>query len=124
METTDTPQKDYKTVVQLTSDEPRVFKSMIRQIGNLLDYLDGRVSVEIICHGASAAFCRKDDNPFQAELQALQARGVLIMACIKMLDSASLNQDQLLEKTIIIPSGIGRLVLRQHEGWSYIRAGI
>ncbi|MDQ6479562.1 DsrE family protein [Dyadobacter sp. LHD-138] len=113
----------YKAIIQLTSPEPKVYKSTIRQIFNLLDYFNDNVQVKIVCHGASGPFCLKDQNPFTEEIVALLRKNVKIEICNNMLISNNILPKDLIAGIEIIPSGIAELVIRQQEGWSYIKAG-
>ncbi|WP_025764580.1 DsrE family protein [Dyadobacter tibetensis] len=117
------PETPYRCIIQLTSSDPKVYKSILRQIENLLLYLPQKITVEMVCHGASSLFCRKDNNPNIDEIMALKKRGVEILVCAKMMEGAKLTEQDLIPTLTIIPSGIGQLVVRQQEGWSYVKAG-
>ncbi len=113
----------YKAIIQLTSENKKVHLSTIRQVNNLLDYFNGEVEVRIICHGASTPFCLAEDNPFQDEINTLILRRVSIAACQRMLVSNGKTGSDVIAGLEIIPSGIAELVIKQQEGWSYIKAG-
>jgi uncharacterized protein len=115
--------KTYKAIIQLTSDDIDVHRSMIRQIGNLRAHLAHAVDVRIVCHGASLPFCIATGNAFTDEILALLNQHVTIAACRNMLASNGVSSDELIEGIEIIPSGIAELVVLQQEGWSYVKAG-
>lgn len=115
--------KTYKAIIQLTSDDTKAHRSMIRQIGNLRAHLGNAVDVRVVCHGASLPFCVLAENPFTSEIQALLNQHVTIAACRNMLASNDVNADQLIDGIEVIPSGIAELVILQQEGWSYVKAG-
>jgi len=113
----------YKAIIQLTSSDPKVYKSMTRQILNLLEHLDGQVEVKVVCHGASSQFCVEKENIQLEEINALLAKEVQINVCRNMLVSNHIEPAELIAGINIIPSGMAELVIRQQEGWSYIKAG-
>ncbi|WP_353721250.1 DsrE family protein [Dyadobacter sp. 676] len=115
--------KTYKAIIQLTSDDPKVHRSMIRQIGNLFTHLNGAVDVRIVCHGASLPFCLQADNPFAGEIHALIEQRVTIAACRNMLAANGADPARLIEGIEVVPSGIAEIVILQQEGWSYVKAG-
>lgn len=115
--------KTYKAIIQLTSDDPKVHRSMIRQIGNLLAHLGKTVDVRIVCHGASMPFCISAGNTFAGDITALLNQHVTIAACRNMLVANGAAPTDLIEGIEIIPSGIAELVILQQEGWSYVKAG-
>lgn len=114
--------KTYKAIIQLTSDDPKVHRSIIRQIGNLLAHLGETVDVRIVCHGASMPFCTAG-NAFASDIAALLNQHVTIAACRNMLVANGVEATGLIEGIEVIPSGIAELVVLQQEGWSYIKAG-
>ncbi|GGH20732.1 hypothetical protein GCM10007423_01300 [Dyadobacter endophyticus] len=113
----------YKAIIQLTSDDRRVYRSMIRQVNNLLDYFSGDIQVRIVCHGASLPFCMAESNVFQSEIQALLLRRVVVVVCHNMLVSNGKSETGLIAGLEIIPSAIADLVIKQQQGWSYVKAG-
>lgn len=113
----------YKAIIQLTSDDKKVHLSIIRQVNNLLDYFNGDIEVRIICHGASLPFCTDENNLFRGEINTLIRRKVSIAVCQNMLASNKKTGSEMIAGLEIIPSGIAELVIKQQEGWSYIKAG-
>ncbi|MBO9613550.1 MAG: DsrE family protein [Dyadobacter sp.] len=114
--------KTYKAIIQLTSDDPKVHRSMIRQVSNLLAHLGVTVNVRIVCHGSSMPFCTVG-NTFAGDISALLNQHVTIAACRNMLVANGVEATDLIEGIEVIPSGIAELVVLQQEGWSYIKAG-
>jgi hypothetical protein len=115
--------KTYKAIIQLTSDDPKAHRSMIRQIGNLLAHLGETVRVRIVCHGASMPFCIAAGNAFAGDILALLDQHVTVAACHNMLVANRAEPADLIAGIEVIPSGIAELVVLQQEGWSYVKAG-
>ncbi len=115
--------KTYKAIIQLTSDDPKVHRSIIRQIGNLIAHLGNAVEVRLVCHGSSLSFCTQAGNPFADDILASINQGVTIAVCRNMLVANSVDTAALIDGIEVIPSGIAELVILQQEGWSYIKAG-
>ncbi len=115
--------KKYKAIIQLTSADTQVHKSTIRQINNLLNSLTGTVQVRIICHGASSDFCKLKGNQYIDQIMELLAQEVEMVACLNMLEANQLKLHDLIPGITVIPSGIADLVVKQQEGWSYVKAG-
>lgn len=115
--------KTYKAIIQLTSDDPKVHRSMVRQIGNLFAHLGSAVDVRIVCHGASVPFCVAAGNALAEEIRSLIDQRATIAACRNMLVSNNVDTTALIDGIEVIPSGIAELVILQQEGWSYVKAG-
>lgn len=113
----------YKAVIQLTSKDDLVYKSTIGQINNLIEALGDSVSVRIICHGGAAAFCKANGTIFEDAILQLINKKVIVVACANMLKGNKLTAADLITGIAVVPSGIVDLVIKQQEGWSYVKAG-
>lgn len=113
----------YKTVVQLTSGEDEVIKGMASQINNLQKALNNDVSIEVYCHGRSHTFVLDEDGKWSGTIRQLLAGSVEIFACENMLQSNKKNIEDLFPGIKTVPAAIATIVVKQQEGWSYIKAG-
>ncbi|WP_298301978.1 DsrE family protein [Hydrotalea sp.] len=113
----------YKAIIQLTSDDENVYKSIIGQIINLKKALTDNVLIEVVCHGRSSAFCLNTNNSYREAIAQLMEEGVDIKVCENMLHANHISAQQLIPGMQTVPAGIAELVIRQHEGWSYVKAG-
>lgn len=105
----------------MTSSDPLVVKSMAGQIKNLLKALAGNVQVRVVCHGKSADFIQYKHTASGAVIDALLNEGVDIVACENMLAANGLQPEELYPGIKVVPSAIADLVVKQQEGWSYIK---
>ncbi|MBS1916878.1 MAG: hypothetical protein JST87_11420 [Bacteroidetes bacterium] len=111
----------YKVVVQLTSSEGIVVRSLWSQIKNLLHALNDDVQIEVLCHSATIPFVTNAQNRYAEILDFLLSKQVKIAACENMLSSHSKNKKDLYRGVITVPSAIAELVVRQQQGWSYVK---
>ena len=112
----------YKVVVQLSGDDPEVQKSVIAQIKNLINALPG-VQIELVIHSKGIEFIRKNSK-WERELGVLKkAQHLKILACNNTLNSFHLTPEDLIPLVDTVPSAVAHIVVRQHEGWSYLKAG-
>jgi len=111
----------YKAVLQLSTDEPAVHKSVVRQMNNVLNAMD-KVDIELVIHGPGIAVILKD-APLANNLELLHQKGIKFLVCANTLQDQGLAAAALLAFAAIVPSGIAHLIIRQSEGWSYIKAG-
>lgn len=112
----------YKAIIKLTSNDIEVHRSMIRQVNNLLDYFGGHIQVRVICHGGSLPFCLSESIPFQEDIKKLLLGKVAIAVCHNMLVSNGRSANELIAGLEIVPSAIAELVIKQQQGWSYVKA--
>jgi hypothetical protein len=113
----------YKAIIQLTSGEDRVIKSIASQINNLIKALNSEVDIELVCYGQSLPFVLNEANKWSDVISNLLLNNVEILACGNMLKANSKSTDEMFPGIKTVPAAIAEIVVKQHEGWSYIKAG-
>jgi hypothetical protein len=111
----------YKVVYQLDNDDDKIIKTTLRNIQNALDdpRLKGKLTVELVVHGAGVAAFIKG-APYEEALKRLQVEGVLLAQCLNTMREKNLTKDQLFPFVSYVPSGNGELIIRQQQGWAYM----
>ena len=113
----------YKAIMQLTSGEADVFKSAVSQLNNLMKALPGAVEIELVCHGRSFPFLLKENNLYLPLLNQLICNKVAVVACENMLQANNIPLADLAPGVTTVRAAIAELVVKQQQGWSYIKAG-
>ncbi|WP_334173677.1 DsrE family protein [Sinomonas sp.] len=108
------------TVVHLDDADAGAHERALRNVGNLLDALDDGSPVELVVHGPAIAAVVRGAGSAES-LQALLGRGVGVAACQNTMDREGIRAQDLAEGVHTVPSGIAQLVLRQRQGWAYVR---
>ena len=112
----------YQVVWQVVDGEPAMHQRLVRHVANLLaDLVAEGVEVEVVAHGAGLDLLLPDRDTADA-VRNLQEHGVAFLACENTLRSRALVVGDLLAGVGTVPSGVGALVRRQSQGWSYLRA--
>jgi uncharacterized protein len=114
----------YRVIIQLTNSDELVIKSLLSQIKNLINALNGEVDIELTCHGQSISFVLNAENKWADAINSLLDRKVTILACEQMLKGNGKAKTDLYPGINSTPSAIAAIVKRQTEGWSYIKAGL
>ncbi len=111
----------YKVVFQLSNNDTFIQKSMLRQLMNLLEAMNG-VRIEVVTHSYGIDLLLKD-GPFHKRVEDLQEKGVDFLVCENTIRAEKVDFSELSQMAKPIPAGIAHIVRRQSEGWSYIKAG-
>jgi intracellular sulfur oxidation DsrE/DsrF family protein len=111
----------YKVVIQLSSNELLVQKATISQLNNILNAFPS-VSIELVMNGPGIDLILKDAFLINT-LEQLSEKGIQFMVCKNSLNHKNMDHNSILPFCKIVPSALAHLVVRQHEGWSYIKAG-
>lgn len=113
----------YKAIIQLTSGEDGVIMSMASQIDNLIKALNSEVDIELVCHGQSLALVLNEGNKWSDIISNLLLNHVEIVACENMLKANAKSVKDLFPGIKAVPAAIAEIVVKQQEGWCYIKAG-
>ncbi|NNM47009.1 hypothetical protein HJG52_13455 [Knoellia sp. DB2414S] len=106
-------------VIHLDEDTSGKFEAVLRNVGHLLDELD-RSPVELVAHGPGVAVMLRS-NPHAGTVQDLRDRGLSLVACGNTLARMDIAPQELAPGVSVASSGLGQLVRRQRQGWSYVR---
>lgn len=110
-----------KVVIQLSSDDPEVHKALIEQIANLRKALP-ESQIELVVHSKGISFVLAA-NHWRKPIESMMEYGVTLLVCQNTMVSHHLHPADILSSAQIIPSAVAHLVIRQSEGWSYLKAG-
>lgn len=117
-----TQMKDHKIVFHLATADTTAYRSLTKQLNNVLAVWPHAI-MEVVVHNKGIGFMRKDQSVLEPEIQALKDKGVVFAVCENTMKSMKLSKDQILPQAIFVPVGLIEIVLKQEEGWSYIKAG-
>jgi intracellular sulfur oxidation DsrE/DsrF family protein len=92
---------------------------VVNNVKNLIDELEG-VEVEVVAHAGGVEGLRTGTS-HTALLEELAERGVRFVVCENTLRSRSIPRSDLPDVVGTVPSAIVELVVRQAEGWCYLR---
>ncbi len=113
--------KSYKVVYQLNSDDDKIIKATMKNMMNALEdpRLKGKLQAELVVHGGGVAVFKKT-NPYESQLKALQAKGVILAECENTLRERNISKDELFDFISFVPSGNGEIIIRQQQGWAIV----
>lgn len=114
--------KNHKIVFQLATDVEKEQSSLPRQLNNVLAYWP-KAQIEVVVHSAAIEFMTKDNSVARAEIEALMKRGVTFAVCQNTMQRKNITESQIIDGATFVPVGIAEIVLKQEQGYSYIRAG-
>lgn len=114
---------NYKALIQLSTSEEEVIKSLVSHVKNLRTGLGEDAEILILCHARSLDFVLSKNKNFEASIRLLLSFKATIAACENMLKAHDKTKEELHEGIETVPSAIVALVVKQQEGWSYLKAG-
>ena len=98
----------------------------LRNIRNHLE-VNPKAQIVVVSHALGVDFMMKgkkdaNGNPYETIVQDLKSQGVKFDVCLITLRNRKLTQDQFIEETSWVPSGVAEIGrLQQREGFAYLR---
>jgi intracellular sulfur oxidation DsrE/DsrF family protein len=113
----------HKVIIQLSNADTTVWKATIQNLKNLKNGWGDDVQIEVVAHGPGIGFLMREKTTQADAIHALKSLGVAFVGCENTLRERKIDRSQLLPEAGTVPMGVGEVILRQEEGWSYLKAG-
>lgn len=113
----------HKIVMQLTSNDPEVHKGLIKQISNLNEGWKDSVFIEVVCHGPGIQMLISSKSTQKEAIQKFHGKNVRFVACENTLKAKQIPVEEIIPGLDFVVMGIAEIVMKQEQGWSYIKAG-
>lgn len=114
----------HKLVVQMVDNNPKVQNGLIKQLNNLKNGYGEEITIEVVCHGPGLDLLHKERSEYREDLLALKERGIIFVACENTLKGRDIPREAIMEEFDFVPMGIGEVMEKQEQGWSYMKGGI
>lgn len=109
-----------RVVVQVSTPEQRIWNQALNYVENLQQlYGKDQVEVEIVALGWGIGML-KFDSPLATRVADAIKRGAKLHACEVTMSRQKLAPQDMLPEIGYVPAGLGHIIKRQKEGWSYI----
>ena len=115
-------QNKLSVVWDLSSADTAVHGAVFRQINNAR-VQKPELQIEVVFHGQAVLSLLKEDKSFEARVKAAKEKGVIIAVCNNSLRRLKIDPSQLMPETTVVPSAVVELIVKQSEGWAYLKAG-
>jgi intracellular sulfur oxidation DsrE/DsrF family protein len=115
--------KMHQVVMQLNTADTAVWSSMLGNIQNFQKVWPGNVKIEVVVHGKALNFLVASKSHLVADVEAMTKLGVVFNACENTMNKYGIKKEMLIPSASSVPSGVAELVVKQEEGWSYLKTG-
>jgi uncharacterized protein len=112
----------YNVVFDLTSGDTADYKTVLRWIdGIIAGHPDAKL--EVVLYGQSLGMVTAGKSTVVEGLQrTLQHKNVAVTVCAIAMKRHNLDKSQLLPGVGTVPDGIYEIIIKEKEGWGYIKA--
>jgi intracellular sulfur oxidation DsrE/DsrF family protein len=113
---------EYKVIFHI--DELNKWKLLLTNVNNLLNASDNdKYFVEVLANAEAVKYYDTTQN-LETDInimEQLSKKGVKFVACNNALTAHNLLQKDLVHFVDIVPAGVVELIVKQSEGYSYIK---
>lgn len=115
-------EKTHKVVMQVTEGDSLTQLAVIGQVRNIKKQLPD-AQIEVVCHANSLDMLLKSGSKVASHIAELSTQNVRFAACENTMARKKATREDLVPGAETVPSGLVEIILKQEEGWSYIKGG-
>ena len=119
---TNLPNK-HRIVMQLSSSDTLVWKGLMNNLKHLKAGWGDSVLIEVVAHGPGIEMLMKNKTTQQEKVASFTKAGIVFMACENTMKEKNIAKESIIPESIFVAMGIGEIVRKQEQGWSYIKVG-
>jgi len=116
--------KEHNIVIQLNTADTSAWSSTIGNIKNIQKIWPNHLQIEVVVHGKAIDLLVKDKTYFANEIASLTKEDIVFSACENTMRKHKIVKADLLSEANTVPSGVVEVILKQEQGWRYLKAGV
>ena len=114
-------QKRHKIVIQVSDNDPTKWNLALNNAKNLQDDVGAaNVDIEIVAYGPGIGML-KLESPTAGRVADAMKANVKVIACENTMRGQKLTREDMLPALSYIPAGVTEIMIKQSEGWAYLR---
>lgn len=114
---------NYKVIFHINESDK--WNTILNNVSNLLKaFSKEQVEIIVLANGESVRYYESEPistNDHAQAMKELSEKGVHFVACNNALKGRKIAKDALYPFIETVPAGVQELVIRQHEGYAYIK---
>ena len=113
--------KPVKIVFDITSRDTLTHQTVVRHVAGMAKaYPDSQF--EVVVYGGALPMLIADQSSVADDIRQLEGKSnVTFMVCNQTMQRYGVDKSQLLNNVTVVPDAIIQIVMRQGEGWGYIK---
>lgn len=113
----------YHVVFDVTTKDTNTHKAVIRWCNEILS-ANPNAKIEVVYYAQSLEMITKGKSVVSADVSKLAGKNVTFGVCEVAMKRWSIDKSQLLPGVVTVPDGIYEILLKQKEGYAYIKASL
>lgn len=117
------PAIKHHIVMQLSSNDTLVWKGLMNNLRHLKEGWGDSVEVEVVAHGPGADLLTAAKTTQLEKIRQFKTMGIVFVVCENTLRERKIPKESIISEAGFVKMGIGEIVMKQEQGWSYIKVG-
>lgn len=113
----------HRIIMQLSSNDTLVWKGLMNNLKHLKAGWSDSVVIEVVAHGPGLDFLTKGKTTQQEKITYFKNMGIEFIACENTIAERKIARETIISEAGFVKMGIGEIVRKQEQGWSYIKIG-
>ncbi len=115
--------KSYRVVFDLTSRDTLDQKAVMRWVGEI-SASNPEAQLEVVMYGKGFELVMPEKSAFVAQVNnAMKNTNVSFKVCQAALKNNNVDRSRIMAHVNTVPDGIYEILMKQREGWGYIKVG-
>lgn len=113
----------YHVVFDVTTKDSNTHKAVIKWCNEIIS-ADPTAKIEVVYYAQSLDMITQGKSVVPAEVSLLAGKNVSFRVCAVAMKKWNIDKSQLLPGVVMVPDGIYEILLKQREGYAYIKASL
>jgi intracellular sulfur oxidation DsrE/DsrF family protein len=118
-----TTTSQHRIIMQLSSNDTLVWKGLMNNLKHLKAGWGDSLIIEVVAHGPGIDFLTKGKTTQQEKITHFKKMGIEFIACENTMMERKVPKASIISEAGFVKMGIGEIVRKQEQGWSYIKIG-
>jgi len=118
-----TTTSQHRIIMQLSSNDTLVWKGLMNNLKHLKAGWGDSLIIEVVAHGPGIDFLTKGKTTQQEKITHFKKMGIEFIACENTMLERKVPKESIISEAGFVKMGIGEIVRKQEQGWSYIKIG-
>ncbi|CAN5617514.1 hypothetical protein BH10BAC3_BH10BAC3_35720 [soil metagenome] len=113
----------HRVVIQLSSSDTLVWKGLMNNLKNLKEGWGETVEIEVVAHSTGIEMLMIAKTTEQKKITEFKTMGIVFVACQNTMKAKKITKEEIVAEAGYVPMGVGEIIMKEEQGWSYLKSG-
>ncbi len=113
----------HQVVIHVSNNDTAAWKGLMNNIKHLKEIWGDSVQIEVVAHGSGIELLVAAKTTQQKKIAEYKKTGVAFAACENTMRQRNITKADMIAEADFVPSGVGEVIMKEENGWSYLKSG-